>query len=199
MPVRTSLLLPALLPLVLTASLHANPLKVKTAQGKVQGTSVAEGKVRAFKGIPYAAPPTGNLRWQPPQPPQHFNGTFVASDYGHRCVQTNAFEDMVFHDPGPSEDCLTLNIWAPASGKKLPVMVWIYGGGYSAGATSEARQDGQFLAQRNAIVVTPQLSPRNLWLLHPPAAHSRVSPPCLRQLRPARPGRSARLGETKHP
>jgi para-nitrobenzyl esterase len=137
---------------------HADPLKVKTAQGKVEGTLAAPApdgtKVRAFKGIPYAAPPVGDLRWQPPQPPARFHGTFAAKDFGHRCIQSNAYPDMVFHDPGPSEDCLTLNIWAPAKAKDLPVMIWIYGGGFVSGSTSEARQDGQFLARRNVIVVS---------------------------------------------
>src|SRR5258708_5907656 len=63
---------------------------------------------------------------------------------------------MVFHDPGPSEDCLTLNVWTPANAKpgSLPVMVWIYGGGFVSGGTSESRQDGQFLAARNVVVVS---------------------------------------------
>ena len=133
---------------------HADPIKVKTAQGTVQGTYTADGQVRAFRGIPYAAPPVGDLRWQPPQPAPALHGTFAASDYGHHCIQTNAFPDMVFHDPGASEDCLTLNVWTPKNAKNLPVMVWIYGGGYSAGGTSEARQDGQFLAHRDVIIVS---------------------------------------------
>jgi para-nitrobenzyl esterase len=156
MPALT-LRLPALTLLGLALAIpaaHADPLKVKTAQGQVEGTLTADAKVRVFKGIPYAAPPVGDLRWREPQPPAKFHGTFKARDYGHRCVQTNQFEDMIFHDSGPSEDCLTLNVWAPADGKKLPVMLWIYGGGYTAGSTSEARQDGQFLAHKGVIVVT---------------------------------------------
>ena len=140
--------------LLLASSLHADPLKVKTLQGNVEGTLTADGKVRAFKGIPYAAPPVGNLRWQAPQPPAKFHGTFSAAEYGHRCIQSNAFEDMVFHDSGPSEDCLTLNIWAPANAKNLPVMIWIYGGGFVAGSTSEARQNGEFLAHHDVIIVS---------------------------------------------
>lgn len=133
---------------------HADPLIVKTTQGKIQGTLTSDGKVVAFRGVPYAAPPVGNLRWQAPQPPAKFHGTFSAIDYGHRCIQSNQFPDMVFHDPGPSEDCLTLNVWAPVSAKKLPVMIWIYGGGYVSGSTSEKRQNGEFLAQRDVIVVS---------------------------------------------
>ncbi len=140
--------------LLFSLAAHADPTTVKTAQGKVQGTMTADGKIRAFRGIPYAAPPVGNLRWQAPQQPAKFHGTFSASNYGHRCIQSNQFQDMVFHDPGPSEDCLTLNVWAPVGAKKLPVMVWIYGGGYVAGSTSEARQNGEFLAHRDVIVVS---------------------------------------------
>lgn len=143
--------------LAVTAIAHADPLKVKTAQGTVEGALTADARVRAFKGIPYAAPPVGNLRWAAPQPPAKFKGTFSAKEYGNHCAQANSFADMVFHDPGPSEDCLTLNIWTPADAKpgaKLPVMFWIHGGGYYAGGSSEARQDGQFLAHRNVIIVT---------------------------------------------
>jgi para-nitrobenzyl esterase len=146
------------LSLSLTATaLHADPLKVKTAQGKVEGTMSPDAKIRVFKGIPYAAPPMGNLRWQAPQPPAHFEGTFAAKDYGHHCVQTNPFPDMSFQDAGQSEDCLTLNIWTPADAKpdtKLPVMFWIHGGGFTAGSASEPRHDGTSLARHNVIVVT---------------------------------------------
>jgi para-nitrobenzyl esterase len=155
LPCRIAITLAALT-LITTAAIASNPLKIKTDKGKVEGTYTADKQVRAFKGIPYAAPPVGNLRWQPPQPAAKWHGTLAAHDFGHRCIQTNAFPDMVFHDPGPSEDCLTLNIWTPAHAQpgSLPVMVWIYGGGFVAGSTSEARQDGQFLAHRNVVIVS---------------------------------------------
>jgi para-nitrobenzyl esterase len=129
---------------------------VKTDKGKVEGALTADGKVAAFKGIPFAAPPVGNLRWQPPQPAAKWSGTRAAKEFGSRCIQTGGYPDMLFHDPGPSEDCLTLNVWTPSDAKpgSLPVMVWIYGGGYVGGGASEARQDGQFLAHRNVVVVT---------------------------------------------
>ncbi len=134
----------------------ANPLQVKTDKGKVEGAYTADQKVRAFKGIPFAAPPVGDLRWKEPQPAAKWKGVKAAKEFGSHCVQSVSYPDMVFHDPGPSEDCLTLNVWAPADAKKgsLPVMVWIYGGGFNGGGTSEARQDGQFLAHRNVIVVS---------------------------------------------
>lgn len=143
--------------LVLTPALHAsNQLQVKTDKGKVEGSLTADGKVRAFKGIPYAAPPVGNLRWQPPQQAAKWKGVRAAKDFGYHCVQTGGYPDMIFHDPGESEDCLTLNVWTPADAKtgSLPVMVWIFGGGFNTGGTSESRQDGQFLARRNVVVVS---------------------------------------------
>src|SRR5579862_3018614 len=134
----------------------SNQLQVKTDKGKVEGTLTTDAKVRAFKGIPYAAPPVGNLRWQAPQPVAKWKGVRPAKDFGNHCVQTNAYDDMFFRDPGQSEDCLTLNIWTPSNAApgSLPVMVWIYGGGFASGSTSEARQDGQFLAHRNVVVVS---------------------------------------------
>ncbi len=134
----------------------ANPLQVKTDKGKVEGALTTDGKVAAFKGVPFAAPPVGQLRWQPPQPAAKWKGVRATKDFGSRCIQSSGYPDMVFHDPGQSEDCLTLNVWAPAGAKKgsLPVMVWIYGGGFVSGSTSENRQDGQFLAHRNVVVVS---------------------------------------------
>ncbi|MGA7886556.1 MAG: carboxylesterase/lipase family protein [Acidobacteriaceae bacterium] len=131
-------------------------LTVKTDKGKVRGKLSADGQVRIFLGIPYAAPPVGELRWQPPQPAAKWQGERDATNWGNRCIQTHPFEDMVYRDPGQSEDCLNLNVWAPAKGKhgKLPVMVWIYGGGFTAGTTSEPRQDGTHLAQKGVIVVS---------------------------------------------
>jgi para-nitrobenzyl esterase len=134
----------------------ANPLVVKTDNGKVRGKLSADGQVRVFLGIPYAAPPVGALRWQPPQPAKKWPGVFDATNFGHRCVQTLGFPDMVFRDPGQSEDCLNLNVWTPAKNEhaKLSVMVWIYGGGFTGGATSEPRQDGVHLAHKGVVVVS---------------------------------------------
>ena len=141
---------------VTSTAFASNPLKIKTDKGSVEGTLTTDSQVRIFKGIPYAAPPVGNLRWQPPQPAAKWHDTLAAKDFGHHCYQTNPFSDMTFTDAGPSEDCLTLNIWSPAKAKpgSLPVMVWIHGGGYTAGSASEPRHDGQFLAHRNVVIVT---------------------------------------------
>jgi para-nitrobenzyl esterase len=144
------------LSLLTTAAHAANSLRIKTDQGTVEGTLTNGEQVRAFKGIPFAAPPIGDLRWQPPQPAAKWKGVREAKDFGSHCIQSAGYPDMVFHDPGPSEDCLTLNVWAPAKAKpgSLPVMVWIFGGGFVSGGTSENRQDGQFLAGRNVVVVS---------------------------------------------
>jgi para-nitrobenzyl esterase len=128
---------------------------VRTASGLVEGSSSADGSVRVFKGIPFAAPPTGELRWKPPQPAPAWQDVRKANEFGPRCMQGRIFDDMVFRDAGPSEDCLYLNVWAPAHvSTPLPVMVWIYGGGFQAGATSEPRQDGERLAKKGVLVVS---------------------------------------------
>ena len=128
--------------------------QVKTDSGMVEGKE--DGAVRAFLGIPYAAPPVGDLRWKPPLPAARWSGVRKATDFGAHCMQGKVYGDMNFRDAGGSEDCLTLNVWIPAkpSGAKLPVMVWIYGGGFAAGTTSEARQDGTNLAQQGVVVVS---------------------------------------------
>jgi para-nitrobenzyl esterase len=122
----------AALALALSAPAHADPLNVKTAQGKIHGKLINDGKVRAFLGLPYAAPPVGGLRWKAPDPPAKWKGVRDATRYGARCMQAQVFKDMVFQDSGLSEDCLFLNVFTPAGVKgssKLPVMFWIHGGG----------------------------------------------------------------------
>jgi para-nitrobenzyl esterase len=150
------------LPTFFAAALIAVPafaqttVQQKTADGVLEGVISADGQVRTFKGVPFAAPPVGPLRWKAPQPVAPWTGVRKASEFGARCMQGNIYSDMVFHDAGPSEDCLYLNLWMPAkpATSKLPVMVWIYGGGYQAGATSEARQDGGNLSKHGVIVVS---------------------------------------------
>jgi para-nitrobenzyl esterase len=137
---------------------EAHPIQIES--GKLLGVLTPDQKVTAYKGIPYALPPTGELRWRAPQPPGKWKKVLFAGDFGPHCIPQGGYPDMVFHDPGPSEDCLTLNVWVPADAKPkkkspgLPVMVWIYGGGFATGGTSENRQDGQFLAHRGVIVVS---------------------------------------------
>jgi para-nitrobenzyl esterase len=137
---------------------EARPIQIEN--GKLLGVLTPDQKVIAYKGIPYAQPPIEELRWRPPQPLGKWKKVLFAQDFGPHCIQSASYPDMVFHDPGPSEDCLTLNVWAPFNPKPdrkapgLPVMVWIYGGGFITGGSSESRQDGQFLARRNVIVVS---------------------------------------------
>lgn len=130
--------------------------QVKTEGGLVEGERNSQTKVSVFKGIPFAAPPVGKLRWQPPQPAATWEGVRQAKAFGPRCMQGAIFSDMIFRDAGPSEDCLYLNVWTPAESASahLPVMVWIYGGGFQAGAASEPRQDGEHLAQKGVVVVS---------------------------------------------
>jgi para-nitrobenzyl esterase len=142
--------------MTLPAFAQIRTVQQKTADGVLEGVVSADGKVRTFKGIPFAAPPVGPLRWKAPQPVTPWTGVRQASEYGARCMQGSIYSDMIFHDTGPSEDCLYLNLWMPANpaSPKLPVMVWIYGGGYQAGATSEPRQDGGNLSKRGVVVVS---------------------------------------------
>ena len=141
----------------MSASVQADPLTVKTVQGKLHGKTINNGKVRAFLGIPYAAPPVGDLRWKAPAQPAKWKGTREAVNYGARCMQGDVFEDMVFQDSGPSEDCLYLNVFTPAntdSHTRLPVMFWIHGGGYRGGSASEPRHNGDFLPLKGVVLVT---------------------------------------------
>ncbi len=136
---------------------HADSLTVKTEQGKVHGKTINDGKVKAFLGLPYAAPPIGDLRWKAPQPAAKWKGDRDATKYGAHCAQGRVFEDMVFLDGAPSEDCLFLNVYAPADAtdkSKLPVMFWIHGGGFSGGASSEPRHNGDFMPLKGVVLVT---------------------------------------------
>ena len=133
--------------LVIGAALAA---PVHTAQGDVAG--VTSGAVESFKGIPFAAPPVGDLRWKPPGPAPIWKGVRSAEAFGPVCMQGRR------GPPGPmSEDCLTLNVWRPAGATpkdKLPVMVWIYGGAFIYGAGSFPFYDGASFARDGVVLVT---------------------------------------------
>ncbi len=128
---------------------------IKTANGMVDGTLGADGTMRIYRGIPYAAPPVGDLRWREPQPTANWTGVRDGSQFAARCMQTQVYADIVFRDKGISEDCLYLNVWTPkdAGKKKLGVMLWFYGGGFAAGASDEPRYDGEALAKKGVIIV----------------------------------------------
>jgi len=122
------------------------PVKIDT--GTVSGAATDSPEVTVFKGIPYAAPPVGDLRWRAPKPAAHWEGVRKADEFGPVCMQGGK-QKM-------SEDCLYLNVWtgAKAAAEKRPVMVWIYGGGYYTGSGSMPMYDGAALAKKGAVVVT---------------------------------------------
>lgn len=135
------------------ASLAA-PAVVTVEGGAIEG-AYADG-VRVFKGVPFAAPPVGALRWQAPQPVQPWAGIRPAKAFGPRAMQLPLFADMVFRSPGIDEDCLYLNVWTPpvVEGRKRPVLVYFHGGGLAAGDGSEPRYDGAAMARQGIVALT---------------------------------------------
>jgi para-nitrobenzyl esterase len=155
----------------------AIPEPVRLDSGSVSGIPGSDPAVRVFKGIPFAAPPIGDLRWKAPQPAGHWEGVRKAEQFGPVCTaggsggrggkgkgpggdkgptsQTNQVKAGPV-GPAPSEDCLYVNVWTPAksAGDKLPVMVWTYGGAFTGGSGAEPRYDGEALAKKGIIVVT---------------------------------------------
>ena len=129
--------------------------RVHTANGVVQGKTLESG-IHVFRGIPYAAPPVRDLRWQPPQPVEDWEGVRPADRFAPQCMQRRVFDDMMFRNSGVSEDCLYLNVWTPSTSPdgSLPVLVYYFGGGFIAGDGSEFRYDGESLAERGIVVVT---------------------------------------------
>ncbi len=130
--------------------------RVNTSEGAVEG--IAGDEIIEYKGIPYAAPPTGELRWRAPQPPVARDALLVADSYGNRCMQRpvgeNGFQQKEAFTQPESEDCLYLNIYRPATAEgKLPVMVWIPGGGLVSGSGSRPVNHGGNLAAQGAVVV----------------------------------------------
>jgi para-nitrobenzyl esterase len=130
--------------------------RVTTSNGMVAGTTDQDSAVHIFKGIPFAAPPVGHLRWKPPQPVENWAGGPQANRFGPRAMQLPLFGDMNFRSPGMSEDCLYLNVWTPAASNRelLPVLIYFYGGANLAGDGSELRYDGTSLAREGIVVVT---------------------------------------------
>ena len=129
---------------------------VHVTGGRIAGIADTAHQLHIFLGIPYAAPPVGDLRWKAPQPVKPWQGIRVCTHFGHRPMQKRIFSDMRFRSDTTSEDCLYLNVWAPAHPGKTPypVLVYFYGGGFVAGDGSEWRYDGASLAQKGIVVVT---------------------------------------------
>ncbi|MBU3971476.1 MAG: carboxylesterase family protein [Alphaproteobacteria bacterium] len=150
-----------LLSLFALAALMTAPIVSESAGPVVRtdsGALVGEARdgILSFKGVPFAAPPVGPLRWRAPQPPAAWEGQRAATDHGAICIQAPSNGDPGVGPLPMSEDCLTLNVWAPeARGTEpLPVMVWIHGGGYNNGSGTAALYDGARLARRGVVVVT---------------------------------------------
>ncbi len=141
---------------------------VDAPAGVVEG--VNDGAARVFKGIPYALPPRGRARWTPPKPMPRWSGTRSATEFGDACMQPNVLRGNIYaHDIGPmSEDCLFLNVWAPKDASKAPVFVWIHGGAFTTGSSSEAIYDGAKMAAQGIVVVSINYRLGVLgWLAHP--------------------------------
>lgn len=145
-----------------TTFAHAQLDVVKTMNGMVSGTSNAAGDIKIFKGIPFAAPPVGELRWQPPQPVEGWRGVrkcdaFSASPMQNKPVPFMMYtEEYLIPEKPISEDCLYLNVWtgAKAGNEKRPVIVWIYGGGFVTGGSACAIYDGEELAKKGVVFVS---------------------------------------------
>lgn len=145
-----------------TSALAHPPMEapVMTDKGLVSGAPGTLHGVTAFKGIPFGAPPVGDLRWKPPQPLAPWEGVLKGDKYQKDCIQPSGVGRMnVTTDregaPGVSEDCLYLNVWTPAkrAGEKLPVMVWIFGGAYYEGGSSSLHNEGDYLAAKGVVLV----------------------------------------------
>ena len=157
----------------------AIPDPVRLDSGSVSGNPADDAGVRSFKGIPFAAPPLGDLRWRAPQPAAHWDGVRKAEQFSSNCTTGGGGRgggkgkgpagDKGGGDKGPapakaaapagpaaSEDCLYVNVWTPAkaAGDRLPVMVWTYGGGFTGGSGAEGRYDGEAMAKKGVVVVT---------------------------------------------
>ena len=132
---------------------HAAITQTLVAQGGLQG--VTDGEPAVYRGVPFAAPPVGELRWRPPEPAASWTGMRAAKQFAPQCVQ-GAFGGGDSGTARMSEDCLYLNIWTPAraASDKVPVIVWIYGGGFNGGATSIATYTGEVLARKGVILVS---------------------------------------------
>lgn len=143
--------LSAMVAAAMIAGANANAAPVTTESGAIQG--VRDGRILVYKGIPFAAPPVGALRWNAPQPVQPWSGVRHAERFAPACMQLGT--SMPGETPPVvDEDCLYLNLWTPAHARKLPVIVWIYGGGFTNGSAAMPLYSGDRLARRGAIVVT---------------------------------------------
>jgi len=154
-PIRATVPLLLALALVLspTAALADDAPAVETTSGPVRGT--VEDGLEVFLGIPYAAPPIGELRWKPPEPVEPWTAVLDATEFGPACPQDPDPHEMAEGTP-TSEDCLTLNVWTPSTTGEAPVMIFVHGGGFVAGSTIDPWYDGASFARRGVVFFTLQ-------------------------------------------
>jgi para-nitrobenzyl esterase len=155
---KIALTVPIFLELCAATALPATAAdRVKTANGVVESTTSPKDGVKSFKGIPFGAPPVGEFRWREPQPVKNWTGIRNADKFGPACMQNLAPDaDYWLRSHGMSEDCLYLNVWTPAKSakEKLPVLVYIFGGGFQNGDGSEPRYDGESMARHGIVAVS---------------------------------------------
>lgn len=158
MPVKT---FSSMLPVIAVCAAFIQPGfaadRVKTANGTLESTVPPKDGVRSFKGIPFGQSPVGDLRWREPQPVKDWKGARNADQFGPRCMQrTSPNADYWFRSNGMSEDCLYLNVWTPAKSgnEKLPVLFYVFGGGFQNGDGSEPRYDGENMARKGMVAVS---------------------------------------------
>src|SRR4051794_23037215 len=145
-----------------TAQSASYPDIVKTNAGLVSGTPNKDGDIHVFKGIPFAAPPVGQLRWKAPQPLKPWSGvkkcdSFSASPMQNKPARFSMWtEEFLIPKEPISEDCLYLNVWtgAKSSDEKRAVLVWIYGGGFSSGGSAVPIYDGEAMAKKGIVFVS---------------------------------------------
>src|SRR5215472_7374168 len=147
----------SLFPVIAICALAVLPVlaadRVKTDNGIVESTAAPKDGVRSFKGIPFAQPPVGDLRWREPKPARNWTGTRNADRFGARCMQWPPGNISTSRADAASEDCLYLNVWTPAKSEreKLPVLFYIYGGGLQNGDGSELDYDGESMARHGIV------------------------------------------------
>jgi para-nitrobenzyl esterase len=141
---------------VARAQNNSFPTQTKILNGTIEGNYDTKTGIQTYFGIPFAKPPVGELRWKAPQPLSNWTGVKETKKFGPRPMQKIVFGDMNSRSNGLSEDCLYLNVWTPAkrNSKDLPVLLYFYGGGNSAGDASEPRYDGESMAKKGIVVIT---------------------------------------------
>src|ERR1039457_3819618 len=173
------------------------PAPVKVAGGSIQGTT--EEGLTVYRGIPFGAPPVGDLRWRAPQPAEKWDGVKAAAQFGPKCIQGMG---MPGANPGhaASEDCLYLNVWTPAksANDRVPVLVWIYGCGFNAGATSDPNYSGERLARKGVVLVSIAYRVGTLGFLAHPDLSAENKNSRLGELRTARYDRRPPVGAKEH-